>query len=96
MTTLTIIANITANPNKIELVKAKLLKLVELTRTEEGCLQFDLHQDNENPAHFTLYENWTSRILWQTHMMKQHAADYMAATQSAVTKFRINEMTKIA
>jgi len=96
MTTLTIIANITANPDKIELVKTELLKLIEVTRIEEGCLQYDLHQDHENPAHFTFYENWLSRELWQTHMANQHLVDYMQATQGAVAEFRLNEMTKIA
>ncbi|MEM9449380.1 MAG: antibiotic biosynthesis monooxygenase, partial [Cyanobacteria bacterium P01_E01_bin.6] len=23
-----------------------------------GCIQYDLHEDNENPAHFVFYENW--------------------------------------
>ena len=96
MTALTIIANITANSDKIELVKAALLKLIEITRAEEGCLQYDLHQDNENPAHFTFYENWVSRELWQTHMSNQHLADYMTATEGAVAAFTVNEMTKIA
>ena len=56
MAKLTIVANITAAANKIDLVKAELGKLIDLTRAEEGCLQYDLHQDNENPAHFMFYE----------------------------------------
>lgn len=96
MTTLTIVANIIANDDKIELVKAELLKLIDVTRAEEGCVNYDLHQDNENPAHFMFYENWTSRELWQTHMNNQHLADYMAATEGCVTQFTLNEMTKIA
>ena len=96
MTQLTIIANIVANEDKIELVKAELLKLIDITRAEEGCINYDLHQDNENPAHFTFYENWTSRELWQTHMGNTHLAEYMAATEGSVTSFTLNEMTKIA
>ncbi|WP_254442621.1 putative quinol monooxygenase [Ruegeria arenilitoris] len=68
MAKLTIVANIKANPSKIDLVKAELIKLIEVTRTEEGCVNYDLHQDNENPAHFLFYENWQSRELWQAHM----------------------------
>ena len=96
MSTLTIVANILANEDKIELVKAELLKLVDITRSEEGCINYDLHQDNENPAHFTFYENWKTRALWQTHMANQHLADYMAATEGAVAQFTLSEMTKIA
>lgn len=95
MNTLTIVANITANADKVELVKAELLKLIEITRAEEGCVQYDLHQDNEDPAHFLFYENWESRELWQAHMNAQHLKDYMAATDGAVAEFTLSEMTKI-
>lgn len=96
MTKLTIVANITAKADQIELVKAELEKLIDITRAEEGCLQYDLHQDNENPAHFMFYENWASRELWQTHMGNQHLQDYLAATAGAVEVFTVNEMTHIA
>ena len=56
MAKLTIVANIKANPDKIDLVKAELVKLIDITRAEEGCINYDLHQDNENPAHFLFYE----------------------------------------
>jgi len=95
MTKLTIVANIKANPEKIELVKAELLKLIYITRAEEGCINYDLHQDNENPAHFMFYENWESRELWQAHMGAPHLAAYMAATEGAVDEFTLNEMTII-
>jgi len=95
MSKLTIVANIKANDDKINLVKAELLKLIEITRAEEGCINYDLHQDNENPAHFMFYENWETRELWQTHMGNQHLQDYMAATDGAVAEFILNEMTHI-
>jgi len=52
MAKLTIVAHVTAKADKIDLVKAELEKLIDITRAEEGCLQYDLNQDNENPAHF--------------------------------------------
>ncbi|KMV31784.1 putative quinol monooxygenase [Photobacterium swingsii] len=94
--TLTIIANIVAKDDHIELVKTELVKLINTTRAEEGCINYDLHQDNENPTHFTFYENWSSRELWQTHMANNHLADYMAATEGCVASFTLNEMTKIS
>ncbi|MGF1872313.1 putative quinol monooxygenase [Photobacterium indicum] len=96
MANLTIVANIIAKADKVELVKTELLKLIDVTRAEEGCINYNLHQDNENPAHFMFYENWISRELWQTHMGNQHLKDYMAATDGAVDSFVLNEMTKIA
>lgn len=49
MAKLTIVANIIAKADQVELVKAELLKLIDVTRAEEGCINYDLHQDNENP-----------------------------------------------
>lgn len=96
MAQLTIVANIKAKADKVELVKSELLKLIDITRIEEGCINYDLHQDNDNPAHFMFYENWESRELWQVHMGNTHLADYMAATEGAVEEFVVSEMTKIA
>lgn len=93
---LTIVARIEANVDKVELVKAELLKLVAPTLEEAGCIQYDLHQDNENPAVFVFYENWESRELWQQHMINTHLAEYMKATEGAVASFTLNEMTKLS
>ncbi|TRX54977.1 putative quinol monooxygenase [Thalassomonas sp. M1454] len=95
MSKLTIVANIKAHPEKIDLVKSELEKLIPITRAEKGCIQYDLHQDNEDPAHFLFYENWESRELWQTHMNAPHLAQYMSATEGAVAQFTLNEMTEI-
>lgn len=95
MSALTIVANITAHKDKIDLVKAELEKLVPITRAEDGCIQYDLHQNNDNPAHFVFYENWESREQWQTHMSNAHLAKYSKATEGAVTNFTLYEMTKI-
>lgn len=95
MPKLTIVAHIRANPNKIDLVRSELEKLIPITRAEEGCIQYDLHQDNADPAHFLFYENWESRELWQSHMGNKHLKDYMNATDGAVDEFTLFEMSYI-
>ena len=93
---LTIVANIHAVPGKEDLVKAELEKLVPITRDEAGCLQYDLHQNNDDPTHFLFFENWESRELWQTHMNAPHLAAYGQATAGAVAQFTLFEMTRTA
>ncbi len=95
MSKLTIVANIQADPGKIDRVKAELEKLIAPTRAEKGCLQYDLHRDNENPAHFMFYENWESRELWQVHMRAPHLAAYRKAVEGAITEFTLHEMSHI-
>jgi quinol monooxygenase YgiN len=96
MSKLTIVATIIAKADKVELVKSELLKLIDVTRAEEGCINYDLHQDHANPGHFLMYENWQNRELWRKHMENQHLADYIAATSGAVVEFVVHEMTQIS
>ena len=95
MSKLTIVANIHANPDKVDLVKTELEKLIPTTRAETGCIQYDLHQDNTDPAHFMFFEIWESRDLWQEHMEAPHLAAYLQATEGAVANFVVNEMTHV-
>jgi len=95
MSNLTITGNIVAKPERIETVKAELLKLIGKTRVEEGWVQYDLHQDNENPAYFMFFENWKSREIWQKHKNAPHIAVFSAATEGAVEKFWVHELTMI-
>jgi len=92
---LTIVAKILAKEGHRELVKNELLKLITITRAEKGCVNYDLHQDNENKNLFLFYENWENRALWQIHMNNTHLAEYMKATNGAVEEFTLNEMTVI-
>lgn len=96
MTNLTIVAHITAHPDKVDLLTEELEKLVPFTRAEEGCVQCDLHQDNADPAHFMFFENWEKRELWQAHMSAPNIKAFGAATDGAVADFQLFEMTQIA
>ncbi len=92
---LTIVAKIWAKEGRVDIVKSELIKLIETTRAEEGCINYDLHQDHENPNLFLFFENWSSRELWQKHMKNSHITAYQKATEGAVENFVLNEMTKI-
>lgn len=95
MSKLIIVASIQATTDQIERVRGELEKLVPITLAEEGCLQYDLHQDNENPAQFLFYETWESRELWQAHMNAPHLAAYRKATEGAIAEFRLYEMSRL-
>ncbi|MCI5064441.1 antibiotic biosynthesis monooxygenase [bacterium] len=93
---LTIVARIQAREGAVELVREELLKLVPETLKEEGCLQYDLHQDTTDPRVFLFYENWESRELWLAHMESAHIRLYREKTEGAVEDFALNEMRLLA
>ena len=95
-TPLTIVANITAKQDKIEMVKTELQKLIEPTRVEQGCLSYDLHQDNENPAHFVFYETWQSEDALQKHLESEHIQHLLAVTKDALDAFVVTKLTKLS
>ena len=96
MSKITVLANIVAKANQIELVKAELLKLIEPTRAEEGCINYDLHLNNENPAHFMMFENWASAELLQKHSESAHFIAFVTATEGKLDALSVDKMTQIA
>jgi len=92
---LTITASILAKPDKREFVKQALLKLIPPTLKEDGCLNYDLHQDNENPDRFFFYENWASRELWLNHNASEHIAAHRKATEGTIMEVIINELSPV-
>lgn len=96
MSKLTIVANIVAKQEHVDLVKSELIKLIDKTRAEQGCINYDLHQDNDNPAHFIFYENWASSQALDNHLASSHIAQYSEAVVDAVESFTLNRMTQIS
>lgn len=58
---LTILARIRAATGKEEELYSVLEALVPLTRAEEGCISYDLHRAQGDPALFCFCENWRSQ-----------------------------------
>jgi quinol monooxygenase YgiN len=67
---ITVVATHQAKPGKEDELKKALIRLVEPTRKEAGCINFDLHISPENPGKFMFHENWTSRAHLDAHLQK--------------------------
>ena len=93
---LTIIATPTVDPTKLESVKSAMLALVKASLSEEGCIAYELHQDNEHPNRFTFVELWASRNLWQAHMNGPAITEFNRRIDGAIISIELQEMTKIA
>jgi quinol monooxygenase YgiN len=74
MKTVTVVATFQARPGKEADLKTALLGLLAPTRTEDGCINYDLHQLPEDPARFLFHENWTSRAALEAHLKSAHIA----------------------
>ncbi len=75
--TLTVVAMIKASPGKEEEMRRELMSLVEASRKDEGCVNYDLHQSVEDPTLFFFHENWASKELWDLHMRSPQLNDVL-------------------
>jgi quinol monooxygenase YgiN len=69
---ITVVSRIKAKAGMEEEVKKELMALINPTRSEEGCINYDLHQSTDNKSLFLFYENWTSKDALDEHMNKPH------------------------
>jgi quinol monooxygenase YgiN len=96
MTKLTVVAKVVAKKESVETVKSALLKIIEPTRQEDGCIEYFLHQDNDNPTVFIFYENWKSDGDLEKHMKTAHFNSLMATIGGIAEEIVINKLTQLA
>ena len=72
------VALIQAKPGKTTALKRALTAMVAATRTEAGCLNYDLHQDTEDTRNFIFHENWTSEAHLSAHLDSPHLHAFRA------------------
>jgi quinol monooxygenase YgiN len=67
-----VVALIRAKPGQEERVASELRALLEPTRAETGCLNFDMHRSTTDPGRFMFHENWTSEEALEAHFRTPH------------------------
>ncbi len=81
---LTVVAEMQAKPGKEDALRRATLALIEPTRREDGCVQYDLHVHTTDPARFVFYENWTSQAHLDRHAASAHVQEFRAAIADLV------------
>jgi quinol monooxygenase YgiN len=94
---LTVVAEIQAKPGKEDDLRRATLALIEPTRKEDGCVQYDLHVHSSDPSRFVFYENWTSEGHLNRHLASAHIAEFRTAiAELAAAPPRIETYVRIA
>jgi quinol monooxygenase YgiN len=70
--TMYVIAKLQARAGKEETLKSLILPLIEPTRREKGCVNYEVLQDRQNPAVLTLVEAWETEADLNTHLALPH------------------------
>lgn len=84
--TCTVVAYFFAKPERRAELEEILRGFVEKTRKEPGCINYDLHQSDDDPNVFLFYENWQSRKHWDEHNQQPYLASFREKRMDYVTK----------
>ena len=84
MADLTVVAVITAQPGKEDVVRAALSALVPPTREEPGCRSYELSESLAAPGTFVTVETWAAQADLDAHLQTPHVQQAFAAAGDAL------------
>ena len=67
-----VVARVKSLPEHVAAVRSALGELIDPTRREAGCLQYELWQNKSDPTDFTFIEEWESDATLDAHAASQH------------------------
>lgn len=79
---ITIVVPIKAKTEYRQEIREKLLKLAELTCREEGNICYNLHQANDDPDQFVIYEKWKNQTALDFHMNQEYLKDFLTESRT--------------
>ncbi|CAM4101731.1 putative quinol monooxygenase [Pseudoalteromonas byunsanensis] len=95
MSILTCIAKLTAKSEYKETVASELRKIVLPTRSENGCINYDMHIDNENDVVFVFHETWQSEQDLDNHLQSSHIKQCFEVIGDMLESVEISRLTKV-
>lgn len=82
----TVVARIHAKPGMEYETRKALEVLLDPTRAEAGCINYDMHSSVDDPTQFMFYENWTSKEALDQHLTTPHLKAFMEQTSRLLTQ----------
>jgi quinol monooxygenase YgiN len=74
----TVLARFKAKAGLEEKAKQAIIACVAPTRSEAGCINYDLHQSSDDKTLLMLYENWVSKKALDEHLKMPYLQDLIA------------------
>src|SRR3954447_10965601 len=77
----TVTALFAVSPDGWDAFRAAGAAVTRITRTEEGCLTYDLFREEGLPGAFMFYEVWRSERELADHLSSRHVAEFLAIVE---------------
>jgi len=96
MKNIVIVASIKVKDEFKDEVYNELVKLHAQThKNDEGCIQYDLHRNLEDPNSFTFIETWENAELLDAHMQTKHFLSFVKNTENKVEDLKLSKLENI-
>ena len=73
-----LVARLKVREDAIEDAKKLALGIVADSRTEEGCINYDVHQSVDDPTVFVWHETWRDKEALDEHFEEPHFKEFFA------------------
>lgn len=81
----TVVVRIKAKPGMEARVKEELLRLLAPTRTERGCINYDMHQAVNDGSLFLFHENWATEGDLKRHLEAPHVRHWLELAEALLS-----------
>ena len=90
-----LIARLKVKPDAVESAKRAALAIVENSRAETGCVNYDFHQAIDDETIFVWHETWANRAAIEAHGASEHFKNFSAAIKDSVDEPLQITLTKL-
>ena len=73
-----LIARLKVKADKIEAARSAALAIVEPSRKETGCINYDIHQSIEDETVFFWHETWINKVALDEHFATPFFQEFFA------------------
>ncbi|MDQ0738382.1 putative quinol monooxygenase [Pseudomonas sp. W4I3] len=95
-TAFNVIATLIAKPGQQAILETLLRELLEPTRQEPGCQQYDLHQDLQHPETFYMLERWSDDAALADHDQSAHIQNFRTKAADVIEHFELKRLQFLA
>lgn len=95
MSEVKVVALIVALPNQRDAVGKAVREMVQPSRSESGCLQYDLHEEEGRPGAFVFIERWKSAQALEEHMAMPYHVAFLDQLEGKLESLEVKKLIQL-
>lgn len=93
---LVLVATIRAKPGTRDRLRSAFVELERHSRTEQGCIKYDLHQSMEDDDIFLFYEIWSGEDALGQHASSQFMMESQKVTRELIESVSLQKFQLVS